>query len=275
MVPAGRIERVKATNAKRALTKKHGAQREKFASRIEDTMLKATITPFNGSYKESEHQKAMAMLVDASEKWNFRQGALTAFEGEHMLTHREILEFTNCITMTPTMFKEQLRRNFHIKLSAGQLAALIKHFDSGNADGTISCHKFQNEFIRMGNFSSSVLRKSLSFLRHVRLAGNRERLKLLKVKQDQVKVISAKQQALSQRINSQLEHTLLARTTSNFTSADLDRAMSKISTKSAFYDPAANSAFFQTYSHQHPALTVCLVQNHLPHSTGRTSMRQG
>jgi hypothetical protein len=153
VVPAGRIERVKATNAKRALTKKHGAQREKFASSIEDTMLKATITPFNGSYKESEHQKAMAMLVDASEKWNFRQGALTAFEGEHMLTHREILEFTNCITMTPTMFKEQLRRNFHIKLSAGQLAALIKHFDSGNADGTISCHKFQNEFIRMGNFS--------------------------------------------------------------------------------------------------------------------------
>lgn len=51
--------------------------------------------------------------------------------------------------MDPTQFREQLKRNFQIILSAGELAAIFDKFDS-DKNGTIDCSEFLFHFFRMG-----------------------------------------------------------------------------------------------------------------------------
>lgn len=57
--------------------------------------------------------------------------------------------FVNGGELTPTQFREQLKRNFQIYLSAGELAAVFDKFDSDKS-GTINCSEFLFHFFRMG-----------------------------------------------------------------------------------------------------------------------------
>jgi Ca2+-binding EF-hand superfamily protein len=51
--------------------------------------------------------------------------------------------------LSPSEFKEMLKNNFEIRLTAGELNAAIQIFDVDN-DGTISCAEFMNTFYKMG-----------------------------------------------------------------------------------------------------------------------------
>jgi Ca2+-binding EF-hand superfamily protein len=57
--------------------------------------------------------------------------------------------FTDKPPMSPTVLKDQLMRNFQIKLSPAELAALVEHFDEDH-NGTVSCVEFRAAFFRMG-----------------------------------------------------------------------------------------------------------------------------
>ncbi len=51
--------------------------------------------------------------------------------------------------LTPTAFKELLKNNFEIRLSSGELDAVVKIFDL-NCDGNISCVEFMTTFFKIG-----------------------------------------------------------------------------------------------------------------------------
>jgi Ca2+-binding EF-hand superfamily protein len=57
--------------------------------------------------------------------------------------------FINGGSLTPVQFKEQLRRNFCLYLTPGEVAALVHVFDS-NGDGSIDCHEFLQHFFKIG-----------------------------------------------------------------------------------------------------------------------------
>lgn len=57
--------------------------------------------------------------------------------------------FINGGSMTAVEFKEQLKRNFGVLLTPGEVAALMHKFDE-NKDGTIDCHEFLYQFFRLG-----------------------------------------------------------------------------------------------------------------------------
>lgn len=60
--------------------------------------------------------------------------------------------------LTPAEFKEMMKNNFSIRLTAGELDAAIQIFDVDN-DGTISCTEFMNLFYKMGLAEQSRLLK--------------------------------------------------------------------------------------------------------------------
>lgn len=59
--------------------------------------------------------------------------------------------------MNPTQFREQLKRNFQILLSAGELAAIFDKFDS-DGNGSIDCSEFLFHFFRMGRIEKDLHR---------------------------------------------------------------------------------------------------------------------
>lgn len=65
--------------------------------------------------------------------------------------------FINGGDLSPTQFREQLKRNFQIILSAGELAAIFDKFDSDKS-GTIDCSEFLFHFFRMGRVEKDLHR---------------------------------------------------------------------------------------------------------------------
>jgi hypothetical protein len=68
-------------------------------------------------------------------------GGLGAFEGAKM---------------TPSVFREQLRRNFQMKVTSDEMDSLMGYFDR-DGDGHIDCGEFLNIFFRLGKLSSTRL----------------------------------------------------------------------------------------------------------------------
>lgn len=70
--------------------------------------------------------------------------------------HRRPNPFINAIErsfeaseLTPTAFKELIKNNFYVKLTPGELDAMVDLFDR-NSDGSISCPEFMRTFYRIG-----------------------------------------------------------------------------------------------------------------------------
>lgn len=55
----------------------------------------------------------------------------------------------NCPSLTAPEFREQIRRNFGVKLSPSETGALMSLFDS-DGDGTVDCKEFMYAFFRIG-----------------------------------------------------------------------------------------------------------------------------
>ena len=53
------------------------------------------------------------------------------------------------VSLDPTQFREQLRRNLDVKLTDSELGALVLLFDK-NGDGFVDSAEFKNEFFRLG-----------------------------------------------------------------------------------------------------------------------------
>jgi len=57
--------------------------------------------------------------------------------------------FMDCGAMNPAQFREQLRRNFELNLSPGEISALMSVFDI-DGNGEVDCSEFLYTFFRMG-----------------------------------------------------------------------------------------------------------------------------
>ena len=102
------------------------------------------------SYKPDDLMAAKAKLEKIAEYWDKnRQGSLN--------------DFVYGDEMTPTVFREQLRRNFNLMLSPAELFALFDDFDldgSGKVDGT----EFLVQFFRVGRAKKmETLRKKVQY----------------------------------------------------------------------------------------------------------------
>jgi hypothetical protein len=87
------------------------------------------------SFTEYDHESAIRKIASVACDYDrTRQpGGLTAFD---------------CV-MDPVELKDQLKRNFGIKVNAAELGALCNHFDK-DGDGTIDGSEFLIEFFRIG-----------------------------------------------------------------------------------------------------------------------------
>ena len=91
-----------------------------------------------GGYTERDYQEAKQRLTLAALKYHKDPGSnagLDAFEAEHLPPH---------------VFKEQLRMAFNLKVSPGELAALMAIYDP-QGTGRVHCKSFLNAFFRMGH----------------------------------------------------------------------------------------------------------------------------
>ena len=90
------------------------------------------------SYSEAEFHSAKEKLVHAALKFHKdpnSSSGLVAFEAEHLPPH---------------VFKEQLKMCFNLKVTMGELAALMGMFDKERL-GHVKCKPFLNEFFRIGH----------------------------------------------------------------------------------------------------------------------------
>jgi Ca2+-binding EF-hand superfamily protein len=88
-------------------------------------------------FTEEERVSAMAKISFAAARYDrLMPGTvqLDAFEGQ---------------VMTPALFREQLKSVFNMRISLGELAALMQYFDS-DGDGFINCAEFLIHFFRAG-----------------------------------------------------------------------------------------------------------------------------
>lgn len=89
------------------------------------------------AYSEDDFSSAMAKLTEAAflyDRSNPGAMGLQGFQG---------------ISMTPTVFREQIKRVFGLMVTRGELGALVSFFDK-NETGVVSCKEFIDKFLRMG-----------------------------------------------------------------------------------------------------------------------------
>ena len=88
-------------------------------------------------YDFDDLSEATDKIIESSVKYDKRSigpGGLKGFEGSDM---------------TPTVFREQLKRAFNIKLNPRELGAAVDFFDQ-DGSGTINCPEFLSTFFDIG-----------------------------------------------------------------------------------------------------------------------------
>lgn len=110
---------------------KHEAEKaERIRSRVE--LVEIDVDEFT----PEEEKIALAKVQRVAEHFDpVRQGHLD--------------DFVNGPPMKPTVFREQLRRNFGLFLTKAELGAIFKHFDV-DGGGTIDGSEFLSQFFRQG-----------------------------------------------------------------------------------------------------------------------------
>lgn len=153
-------------------------------------------------FTEAERKSAVDKITLAATLYDRKHPAavqLDAFDGAEMEPH---------------VFKEQLKRVFNIKLTPGELGAMICHFDE-NRDGTINCAEFLKIFFKTGFAEKEKIRKA-------------QRAK-------QQKLIDAAE-AKKRAHQAELERMAELSVTNEFSQEDTDRAIGAIRDAAAHYD---------------------------------------
>ncbi|CAM9575911.1 unnamed protein product, partial [Laminaria digitata] len=145
---------------------------------------------------------AMAMITEAAVTYDKSSPAavsLDAFEGA---------------TMTPLVFREQIRRVFSIKLSPPQLAALMSVFDK-DQDGTVNCAEFLLQFC---------------------LQGSQERSRRLEARRDGERKRREKEAADLEARRAEAEERARMKVDYNYTSDEQAQGLAKLVEAATVYD---------------------------------------
>mmetsp|Transcript_10477 Transcript_10477/g.15974 ORF Transcript_10477/g.15974 Transcript_10477/m.15974 type:complete len:547 (-) Transcript_10477:149-1789(-) len=121
--------------------------------------------------------------------------------------------FASSSSMTPVQFKEQLKRNFHLYLEPGEVAALVHTFDS-NGDGQIDCHEFLQHFFRIGYEEREKFRA-----KHQRINE--------RIQEAEKKRVAAREEYYAKRVELELKP---------HTEKDIESVKTKITTVAADYE---------------------------------------
>lgn len=95
-------------------------------------------------------QATMVPSTEADAKSAFDKIKMAAFEYRKDAPFQDVRKSFECRELSPSAFKELLKANFGIYLSAGELDATMKLFDA-NGDGVISSSEFLSTFFRLGS----------------------------------------------------------------------------------------------------------------------------
>lgn len=195
-------ERAMALREERAKQKAiEDMRKEEEQKKLEEIAMKNSMK-VNFDFSDADYKSAIKKLADAAWKYDKNlpgSPSLKAFEGD---------------VMPPHVFKEQLRATLGIKLTAGELGALMTYFDA-NGDGVISCAEFLVAFIKTG-FSEKFRRRQE--YREYQLAKEEQREKAAAIKEYTL------QQKNALKVNN------------NFTENDFTSAMSKLTEAARLYD---------------------------------------
>ena len=98
------------------------------------------------------------------------------------------LDGFNSAELDPTALKEQLRRNFDIKLTPAELGAIMVMFDK-DGNGTISCAEFLHEFFKIGRATKDTANRLNVAAKEDRKKKKEERIMKRKEKYAQLAII--------------------------------------------------------------------------------------
>lgn len=140
---------------------------------------------------------------------NYENYSLKAFESQ---------------TLTPTQFRQQLIRNFNVKVDDSELGALVSLFDT-DGDHTVDSMQFISQFLRM---------------------GKTEKQKDLKHKNERMNEIAKLKKAIEDRMEEKCKKDEDAQVASTWTAEDEDSAIAKLTRAAFCYDP--NSSALDAYN---------------------------
>ena len=130
-------ERTKFVRNEREKKLKIKREKERIEREEKELLEKQNKLKVSYNYTEEDKVTAFTKLRDAARLYDRTlPGAvsMSGFDGAFMEPH---------------VFKEQLRRVFNLKISAGELGVLMHTFDD-DGDGTINCAEFTKNFLKMG-----------------------------------------------------------------------------------------------------------------------------
>jgi Ca2+-binding EF-hand superfamily protein len=130
-------ERTKFVRNERSKKQKIKAEKERLEKEAKELLEQQNKMQVSYNYTEEDKVSAFTKLRDAARLYDRTlPGAvsMSGFDGAFMEPH---------------VFKEQLRRVFNLKISAGELGVLMHTFDD-DGDGTINCAEFTKNFLKMG-----------------------------------------------------------------------------------------------------------------------------
>lgn len=187
------------------------------ATRFAAKPLQATEAPI--TWPRTHLKSALRKLRTAAETWQHRNASVAAFEGPHMLVHREIGEFATCREMSPTSFAQQLRLGFRMRLSQAEVAVLLKRYSiAGHPEKAVDTTRFLNEFLHMG------------------LVGRTRQAALKRAQTADINRRAAEREAETRERHAEAATATNLTGTRPHTVNDLDAALLKIARKAAFYD---------------------------------------
>ena len=139
---------------------------------------------------------------------NYENYSLKAFESQ---------------SLTPTQFRQQLIRNFNVKVDDSELGALVSLFDS-DGDHTVDSMQFKSQFLRL---------------------GKTEKHKALIQKNERMKVIDDLKKSYEGKTEDKCKKNEDAQVASTWTAEDEDSAIRKLTRAAFCYDP--NSSALDAY----------------------------
>ena len=114
--------------------KKEKDERDAIAKEEAKLLKKAREADYN--FTETEFDSAIRKFIYLSHQFDYRQlgpAGWKAFQGAFL---------------SPSEFRETIKRTFDIKLTAPELGALVTYFDSG-MQGVVNCSTFLNNFVQL------------------------------------------------------------------------------------------------------------------------------
>lgn len=163
----GKVAREKEFEKVRIANEKILEKKKKFQAKREEMALRLIKYEIPKSWTPEEEESA---------QFKFGQAALSYDNSGNALAG-----FTNGGSLTYMQFHEQLKRNFQLFLTPGEVAALVHIFDT-NGDGEIDCSEFLHHFFKIGTMEREKLHVKHTMLNNRLHEAEKKRKEKLKEK---------------------------------------------------------------------------------------------